>query len=164
MKRFRSVTAMLLLAILLCTAVVPMNAVAATKMKVTSNSLRLRTGPGTGYTIIGRYKKGNVVTVLKTRGKWAYVRTRTGKKGWMSRNFLTKASIPVQAAVESASGTAIVQKRAVIRKGPSTSYPTIRSVPAGKVMRIIGRTGAWYKIRVDGKTGFIYRGLIKITK
>ena len=53
------------------------------------NNLHLRTGPGTGYTIIGRYKKGTEVKELESSGNWRHVVTLTdGAEGWMASGYL----------------------------------------------------------------------------
>ena len=30
--------------------------------------------------------------------------------------------------------------------------------------KIIGKSGGWYKVRYDGKTGFVYGSLVKVVK
>ena len=164
MKRLRSVLALLLL-VAMFTAMVPAPASAAKLMKVTkTNMLRMRTGPGEAYNVKARYKKGTVVTVIKYSRGWYYVKTKDGTKGWMSKNFLTKTSAPVQKAKESASGNAVAQKNVYMRKGPSKNYDRIMTVKNGKVMKIVGKSGSWYKVKYDGKTGFVYGGLVKVVK
>ena len=165
MKRFRAVLAILLLMTVFA-AMTPVTASADTKMKVTTNNLRLRNGPGLDYTVKGRYKIGTVVTVLssKTSRHWYYVKTRDGKTGWMYKTYLKKTTTGVVAAKETASGTAIAQKNVYMRKGPSTSYDRILTVRNGKTMRIIGKSGSWYKVRYNGKTGFVYSGIVKVVK
>ena len=165
MKRFRSILALLLLVVMF-TAMVPAPASAAKLMKVTgTNMLRMRIGPGDAYNVKARYKKGTVVTVLKYSRGWYYVKVnRDGKKGWMSKNFLTKTTTPIQQAKESASGNAVAQKNVYMRRGPSTNYDRIMTVKNGKVMKIIGKSGGWYQVRYDGKTGFVYGGLVKVVK
>ncbi len=164
MKRFRSLIAVLLL-VTLFTAALPMTSAAAeTLMKVTSKMLRMRIGPGEDYNVKARFKKGTVVTVLKRSGRWYYVKTRSGVKGWMSKNFLTKTSSPVVKAKESASGNAVAKQNVYMRKGPGKKYDRIMTVKSGKVMTIVGKTGDWYKVRIGGKKGFVYKSLIKVVK
>ena len=164
MKRFRLVVALFLLTVLL-TAMVPAPVSAAKLMKVTGTKmLRMRTGPSEEYSIKARYKEGTVVTVLKYSKGWYYVQTKSGTKGWMSKNFLKTTTAPVVKAKESASGTAVTLKNSYMRKGPSKSYDRILTVHRGKVVKLIGRTGDWYKVRYGDKTGFIYKSLLRITK
>ena len=165
MKHFRSVLAVVLLVVLF-TAMMPAATVSAeTLMKVTkTNMLRMRTGPSDEYSVKARYKKGTVVTVLKYSKGWYYVQAKDGTKGWMSKNFLTKTTGTVVKAQESASGEAVTLKNSYMRRGPSTNYNRLLTIRKGKVVRIIGKSGSWYKVRYDGKTGFVYKDLLKIVK
>ena len=165
MKRIRSIVALMLLVVLFA-AMVPETVQAAKLMKVTGTKLlRMRIGPGEDYNVKARYKKGTVVTVLKYSKGWYYVKVnKDGTKGWMSKNFLTKTTTPIQQAKESASGNAVAQKNVYMRRGPSKNYDRITTVRNGKVMKIIGKSGSWYKVRYGGKTGFVYGGLVKVVK
>jgi len=157
-------TSLLLAAVLLLSAALPLMAMAETRMRVTSNMLRLRAGPDTIYSVRGWYKKGTVVTVLNTKksAKWYYVRTSDGRTGWMSKKFLVKASTPVKKAEEPATGVAQATKNVRLRKGPGTGYDTITVVRNKKLVRIVGKSGSWLKVRYNGKTGFVYGPLFKI--
>ena len=60
--------------------------------QVTTNRdpLRLRSGTGTNYKILAKYKKGTLVTVLnKTTSSWYEVLCPDGKRGYMSSQYLT---------------------------------------------------------------------------
>lgn len=66
--------------------------------------LRLRSGTGTKYKILGKYKKGTQVIVLaKTTSSWYEVTCPDGKHGYMSASYLTYVKTlpaPEQAAAE----------------------------------------------------------------
>ena len=124
----------------------------------------MRTGPSEEYKVKARYKEGTVVTVLKYSKGWYYVKAKDGTKGWMSKNFLKKATAPVVKAEESASGEAVTLKNSYMRRGPSKNYDRIMTIRSGHVVRIIGKTGSWYKVRYDGKTGFVYKDLLKMVQ
>ncbi len=74
--------------------------------KVTTNRdpLRLRSGTGTKYKIIGKYKKGTEVIVLdKTSSTWYEVSCPDGRHGYMSAEYLTfvrSTGTPAQATGE----------------------------------------------------------------
>ena len=60
--------------------------------KVTTNRdpLRLRSGTGTNYKILGKYAKGTeVIVVAKTSSSWYEVTCPDGKHGYMSTQYLT---------------------------------------------------------------------------
>lgn len=62
-----------------------------TQKKRTTEALRLREGPGTGYTILSTIPKGTEVTVLATlKSGWSQVKYG-GQTGYSSTEYLTKA-------------------------------------------------------------------------
>ena len=60
------------------------------KVTTSRDPLRLRSGTGTNYKILGKYKKGSEVIVLnKTTSSWYEVTCPDGKHGYMSSEYLT---------------------------------------------------------------------------
>jgi phage minor structural protein len=60
------------------------------KVSTSRDPLRLRSGTGTKYKILGKYKKGTEVIVLnKTSASWYEVSCPDGKRGYMAAQYLT---------------------------------------------------------------------------
>ena len=60
------------------------------KVSTSRNPLRLRSGIGTKYRVLGRYKKGTQVIVLSTaNSSWYEVSCPDGKRGYMASEYLT---------------------------------------------------------------------------
>ena len=60
------------------------------KVSTSRDPLRLRSGTGTKYKILGKYKKGTEVIVIeKTSSSWYEVTCPDGKHGYMSSKYLT---------------------------------------------------------------------------
>lgn len=60
------------------------------KITTKSGPLHLRSGTGTNYKILGKYKKGREVIVLnKTTSSWYEVTAPDGKRGYMASQYLT---------------------------------------------------------------------------
>ena len=74
------------------------------RVSTNRDPLRLRSGTGTKYKILGKYKKGTQVIVLaKTTSSWYEVTCPDGKHGYMSASYLTYVKTlpaPEQAATE----------------------------------------------------------------
>ena len=162
MKRFGRAIALLLIALTL-TAMFSAAASAESKMRVTASWLRLRSGPGTEYEIISKYKTGSIVTILtsKTNKHWYYVKTSKGQTGWMYKGYLSPV-IDTLPAAKSASGTAVVTRNVNLRTGPGKNYDVIKILPAGQSMTIVGKTGNWYKVIVGKQSGYVVKDNIKI--
>ena len=60
---------------------------------VNTNSLNLnvRSGPGTGYSIVGSLRKGTQVTVAETNGSWSRITMPTS--GWVSSSYLSSSYV-----------------------------------------------------------------------
>ena len=162
MKRIRALLAVLLIMMTMF-AVLPINASAEQHMRVTASWLRLRSGPGTDYTIINKYRNGSIVTILtsKTSKHWYYVKTAKGQTGWMYKGYLTTLD-DTKPAAKPASGTAVAKRNINFRTGPSKKYEVIKMLPAGQSMKIIGKTGSWYKVVVGKQSGFVMKSLVKV--
>jgi curli biogenesis system outer membrane secretion channel CsgG len=49
------------------------------------DSVNLRKGPGTSYTIVGNVKKGTSLKILEVNGGWLHVELEDGRTAWMSK-------------------------------------------------------------------------------
>ena len=84
--------------------------------------LRLRSGTGTKYRILGKYKKGTQVVVLeKTTADWYEVSCPDGKRGYMAEQYLTCVRM------ESAPATAVseVVEPKMLRDQPFRIYRVV---------------------------------------
>ena len=59
---------------------------------VTGN-INVRSGPGTGYSVIDTVRRGQRVDVEYCRGSWCYVEKR-GPDGWVSARYLERGGRP----------------------------------------------------------------------
>lgn len=51
-----------------------------------------------------------------------------------------------------------------LRQGPNTESHSLSEIKKGTAIEIIGREKSWYKVRVHGKEGFVYAGLVDYKK
>ena len=60
------------------------------EMIVTTDTLNIRSGPGTGYSIIGQVHRGEAVTYLNASPAWDWVniKTKENQTGWCSSRYL----------------------------------------------------------------------------
>ena len=47
-------------------------------VRITTDSLNIRKGPGTSYDIVGTVKKNEVYTIIKINGSWGYLKSKVG--------------------------------------------------------------------------------------
>lgn len=116
----------------------------------TTANLNLRTGPGTGYTILVVMPKGSAVTVLSTSGGWSRV-TYSGKTGYASATYL---SLTPPSGTTSSLVIRYTTADLNLRTGPGTSYPIITMMPKGSSVEILDTSLAWPKVRYGSAVGY----------
>lgn len=56
-------------------------------VKINTDSLNIRSGAGTSYSVVGTVKRGEVYTITKTSGDWGYLKSGAG---WINLNYVIK--------------------------------------------------------------------------
>lgn len=59
--------------------------------KITGTEVRMRSGPGTDYKILGAFEKGESVEILEDGNGWFKVKRKSGETGWVSADFCKKS-------------------------------------------------------------------------
>ncbi len=126
--------------------------------KVDADELRVRSGPGTSYSIVGFLTDGTAVTITerKTVGnmEWGKI-----SNGWISLDYVKldadnsdsgSTTTPPEVKPEVLTGTVKVQDSLRVRTGPGTSYEVAGFLKAGEKVTIteqktVGNT-VWGKI------------------
>lgn len=133
-------------------------------VKTNSRGLNLRAEPNGN--ILGSYPRGTKVTVLATTGEWSKVSV-DGKTGYMQSRWLSgKAVSGGSSAVSPAAGTAVVNNPRdtqvlFLRREANVSSESLGYYRNGKTVTLLARQGDWYKVSVDGKTGYISTWFLK---
>ncbi|MBM7568342.1 N-acetylmuramoyl-L-alanine amidase [Paenibacillus sacheonensis] len=89
---------------------------------VTADSLRIRSGPGTGYSVIGSLKQGEQVSVAGSQSDWLKIRTSGGSTGWVAKEYVGQGA-PRQTEQTHSSGNGIKGKLIVVDAGHGGSDP-----------------------------------------
>lgn len=63
-------------------------------MRVRASELNVRSGPGTGFRVVGSLTRGTSVTVVETSGEWVWVENAAGTAGWVSSSWLEPTGAP----------------------------------------------------------------------
>ena len=121
-----------------------------TKYIVTASALRLRSGPGTTFAIIGMLSKNDLVQGDEIRGDWVHVTTTDNRIGWSHRGYLEL----VDETPPPSSGTAyrVDANTLNVRQGPGTNYAAIGSLKKGEVVEglFVSADNQWAQIRKAG--------------
>lgn len=124
-------------------------------MAATAN-LNMRSGPGTGYSILKVIPKGAQVQASTLQSGF-YKVTYGGTTGWASASYLSAVSTTPAPAPAPAPATSYVKTVANLnmRTGPSTGYGILATIPVGTRVQTSGMSGGWYKVIYNGNTGWV---------
>ena len=150
--------------IVMLAASLPLAALAETYATVISSDvLHLRSGPGSEYAVIGKYRNGTRVTILKTGKRWSRVRTPDRKVGYMYNQYLSPFRTTGSSSSSSGStwtGTAIRYIKSGIgpvnfRKDASVNSKLLDQLPGGTMVTLLAEGSVWSRVRYNGMLGWI---------
>ena len=117
-------------------------------VRVTSDTLNIRKGPGISYGISGEIGKGEVYTIVETQNGWGKLKSGVG---WINLNYTENTSNTTTSASSTVSTGNFVVKVTTsllnIRKGPGVSYDITGSVKKGEVFTIVETQNGWGKLK-----------------
>ena len=130
---------------------------------IQGTDVRVRSGPGTSYSILGEEDTGFSLDITGVSDDWLKV-SYNGGAGYVKSTYmkLGDGSEPAKEAdgdSGSVSGTAgsINATSVRLRSGPSTSHSILGVYDTGKAVTIKGIEGDWYQVVCDGKDGYVYK-------
>ena len=133
----------------------------------TTGSVNFRKGPGTNYASIKMLSKGAKVTVLALENGW-YKIDVNGTTGYVSKAYIkvdtnsTGAPTDTSGSSDTATGTGTTTGSVNFRKGPGSSYASIKMLSKGTKLTIYALENGWYKVSVGGTTGYISKEYVKV--
>ncbi|MFO7585408.1 MAG: phosphodiester glycosidase family protein [Anaerolineales bacterium] len=127
--------------------------------RVTASALRVRSGPGTNFGVIGGLLFNAVVEELTTNEDktWMEIRTQDGFVGWCAAQYLDLISQPPSPPpVSEFPWYRVTATSLFVREGPGTNFQAVGGLFRDDVVLGIGpATNGWVQItRYDGLTGF----------
>lgn len=117
---------------------------------VTSSTLNVRTGAGTGYSTKATLYSGRAFKVTGSSGNWFKISTFNGVTGWVSRTY----------AAEGATAT-VTAGSLNMRASAGTSGKIIKSLGYGAKVTVTSVTGNWARITHGGSAGYVSLNYLK---
>ena len=136
--------------------------------------------------IISNANKDSEVTIISRANGWYYIQSQD-TNGWIRKECLVETEQSTteqtseiqnnqenqnneQANKEEINENAVEEKAMYInspsvyvRKGPATTYEVVDSLILNNQVTVIAESGDWYKVKVDGKEGYIAKRLLSNT-
>ena len=142
--------ALVLFCLLLCSSATQARADSEGAGTVTASALNMRSEPSTSSSVVTCLPRGTVVVLTGSSGNWYQVAYK-GSTGYMSRDYLD-----VSSSADASLGEGTVTGNLVnIRSGPSTSSSVLGSRNRGDTLSVTGVSNNWYKVSLNGSTGYI---------
>jgi uncharacterized protein YgiM (DUF1202 family) len=134
-------------------------------IRTNGSNLNMRSAPSMGAPILQSFAPGQRVEILEKGKEWHKVRAG-GIVGYMRAEFLAiGGSQPAPApmgkvgVVNNPKATQVLN----LRETPSLDARVLACYGNGKQVEILGSTGDWYKVSVDGKIGYMLKQYVKVT-
>lgn len=150
----------------------------STTGRVTGNLVRVRSGPGTNYQILGLVNSGDLVTVLsQPSGGWVQIRTAGGITGYMSSQYVEIDSSetpdpdpdpdpdPGPGDFEVGQTVRVTATSGLnLRSGPETTYNIVTTLATGALLTVTSvESNGWLGVRTNGGvTGFVSGEFVEV--
>ena len=120
---------------------------------ITASALNIRSGPGTGDSIVGKAYKGQTVTILESQNGWHKVTLSNGTTGWGSGDYIRTGTQSSTPTTNPESGTGTITASALnIRSGAGTGSSIVGKAYSGQTVIILESQGGWYKVKLSNGT------------
>lgn len=121
----------------------------AAAVRVTTATLNVRSGPGTGYSILGTVSRDQVYVRIAESGAWSKIYYR-GNTGWCHSGYLARLSGVTAIKVNTSSLN--------VRTGPGSTYPIAGQTYQGQMYFWTHYEGlnGWYKFYWGGGVYYCY--------
>lgn len=118
-----------------------------------TTGVNVRSGPGTGFAVIGGVDKGNRVSVTGSVGVWYKITWNSSVAYVHSAYFRPVGDAPYpQPQPPSVSGERLARAKSNVnvRSGPSTRYKRLGTLYKGEAVTVRGYEGNWARVRWRG--------------
>jgi SH3-like domain-containing protein len=109
-----------------------------------TNSLNVRSGPGSSNKKLDSLFEGTAFRVTDTSGNWFEIKTFDGVTGWVSKNYTTAGADAV-----------VTASTLNMRSGAGTGYSVKRSLSYGAVVKVNSVDGNWAHVTYKGVSGYV---------
>ena len=116
-------------------------------VRVNTDSLNVRKGPGVTYSVVGELGRGEAYTIVQTQNGWGKLKSGVG---WINLSYTQKVSNSTTASATVPTSSYLVKVTAYslnVRKGPGVSYDISTTVKKGDVFTITETKNGWGKLK-----------------
>lgn len=131
----------------------------STSATAKTDQLRVRSGPGTSFPIVGFLNKGQQVTVLDQNENWCKISSSI-TEGWVARDFLEYETIkqentPAPPPSKTTSSGVVNGDTLNVRKEPSSSSTLVGKLTKGTTVTIYSKQNNWLEVGFSTLRGWV---------
>jgi N-acetylmuramoyl-L-alanine amidase len=129
-----------------------------------TDQLRVRTGPGTNFRIIGYLNMGQAVSIIDDNENWIKISGGFGE-GWVAREYLdfnNKSTNTSSKENNESIGTGKVTDTLNVRDEPSTAGEVIGKLAKGTSISIYSKKNNWIEIKYANQSAWISGDYVQI--
>ena len=132
----------------------------------TTAALNMRSGPGTGYSIVAVLQLATPLTIVAEQGDWLTV-IAGSQRGFVHRNFVTlDADTQPEQPEETEPPAKTGRTRTIVnlRQGPDETMRFIRRLPANTPLKIRKQIGDWFRVHLqsDDTQGYVHSNFVML--
>jgi uncharacterized protein YgiM (DUF1202 family) len=134
------------------------------KLTVAVNGLRVHARPGLGGAVVGSVGRGARLTVLRTYAGWVRVALKSGRRGWISRTFVSLPAAAYRTTRRTSNSraahraTTTTTQKAIpvnVRSTAALTSPILSLIVPGRRYSVLGALNGWTHVRLSsGVTGW----------
>ena len=134
------------------------------KVTPTVDNLRVRTGPGLNFKVIGHISKGEVFPKLTENENWFEIGYHD-ENAWVSANYMKvyqaqQNKFKKQDEPRSKKGK-IIASILNVRSKPNLSADIIGKLKEGDIVSFVEKKADWVKVNIDHKMGWVHQDYIE---
>lgn len=131
-------------------------AAVAHDVEVTASALNIRSGPSSGYRVLGTVTRGTRLRHLGASGSWSKVAFRGGT-GYAYSRYLRDAGNSTGGGNTNTATTRYVTASSLnVRTGASTRYRSLGRLSRGQAVSVRGTSGDWSLITYAGQNAYVH--------
>ena len=133
---------------------------------VTGNSVFVRKSPSSDGAVIDKVTKGTVLPAISYSNGWVKV-TYRNQTGYISADYVNVKGLSVPDSsrdelVEMTATGKVTASGLMVRKSATTSADSIDKLEKNDKVKITGKKGDWYRVKVSAGTGYVLAQYVTI--
>lgn len=132
---------------------------------INANSLNMRKGPSTDSEVLKEYDGWQRIDIVGQEGDWYRV-SIGGNEGYMIKEHIALGEPPAEPPAKESSfkkKDGYVNAQSLnMREKPSTDADIVKEFSKGQKLKIVGETDDWYKVKIDGTTGYMTKEFVAV--